>query len=120
MAASGDAFLAAIIGKGQQVIGVAHLGRKALAIQQTALEWLNPVCAADGCTDHARLETDHNNPWSRCKVTLTDLLDRLCDHHHDLKTFQNWSLIDGRGKRPFVPPTDPRHPENTRGDPSGP
>lgn len=121
MAAGGDAFLAAVISKAQQVIGVAHIGRKALAIQQTTLEWLNPICAADGCTEYARLEVDHTNPWVRSKVTLTDLLDRLCSHHHDLKTLKRWGLVPGRGKRPFVPPDDPRHPESTqrtRGDPS--
>lgn len=121
IAASGDAFLAAIISNGQQVVGVAHHGRKALARQQTAIEWLNPVCAADGCTQHARLETDHTGPWARSKVTLTDLLDRLCEHHHDLKTQQNWALVHGRGKRAFVPPDHPDHPSrpsNARGDPT--
>jgi hypothetical protein len=39
-----------------------------------------------------------------------DQLDGLCSHHHDLKTIDNWALVDGRGKREFVPPHDPRHP----------
>jgi hypothetical protein len=115
---SGDAFLAAIVTKGQQVLGVSHYGRKALAHQATALEWINPTCAVDGCTQHTRLETDHRDPWANTKLTLLDLLDRLCDHHHDLKTRKNWALTPGHGKRPFVPPTDPRHPNNSRGDPT--
>ncbi|MBV9292482.1 MAG: HNH endonuclease [Frankiales bacterium] len=119
--ATGDPFLAAIVTRGRQVCGVAHLGRKALSYQASALEWLNPCCAADGCTQTARLEIDHRDPWSRTKVTMLDLLDRLCDHHHDLKTHSNWALTAGTGKRPFVPPTDPRHPQHTRqcsrGDP---
>ena len=114
---SGDAFLAAIISKGQQVLGVSHYGRKALAHQASALEWINPTCAADGCTQHARLETDHRDSWAHSKVTLLDLLDRLCEHHHALKTLHDWALVTGRGKRPFVPPTDQRHPTNARGDP---
>jgi hypothetical protein len=120
--ASGDAFLAAVVTKGQQVVGVAHLGRKALAYQSTALEWVNPTCAADGCTQAIRLETDHRQPWATRRVTLTDLLDRLCEHCHDLKTRRDWALTDGTGKRAFVPPDDPRHPRHTaataRGDPS--
>jgi hypothetical protein len=115
---SGDAFLAAIVTQGQQVLGVSHYGRKALAHQATALEWINPTCAVDGCTQHTRLETDHRDPWANTKLTLLDLLDRLCDHHHDLKTRKNWALTPGHGKRPFVPPTDPRHPNNSRGDPT--
>ena len=51
---SGDAFLAGIVTNGQQVVGVAHYGRKALAHQASALEWINPTCAVDGCTQHAR------------------------------------------------------------------
>jgi hypothetical protein len=111
------AFLAAIVSKGEQVVGVAHLGRRALAVQQTAVEWLNPTCAADGCTQSARLETDHRAMWSKTKITQTDLLDRLCAHHHDLKTYKNGALVDGSGGRAFVPPDDPRHPA-ARGDPS--
>lgn len=114
---SGDAFVAGIVTNGQQVVGVAHYGRKALAHQATALEWINPTCAVDGCTQHARLETDHRDPWARTKLTLLDLLDRLCDHHHALKTLHDWALVAGHGKRAFVPPTHPRHPNKARGDP---
>ncbi|MDX6286651.1 MAG: hypothetical protein QOG53_2136 [Frankiales bacterium] len=123
--ATGDAFLAGIISKGEKVVGVAHLGRRATAMQATALEWTNPTCAADGCTRAIRLEIDHRKPWAPSKITLTELLDRLCEHDHDLKTRKGWGLVEGTGKRPFVPPTDPRHPNNvatrnanrTRGDP---
>jgi hypothetical protein len=34
----------------------------------------------------------------------------LCDGHHDQKTRDGWALVEGKGKRPFVPPDDPRHP----------
>ena len=128
MLASGDAFLAAIVTKGEQVVGVAHVGRKALGVQATTLEWINPTCAVDGCTRAVRLEIDHRRDWAATKLTLTDLLDRLCEHHHDLKTREDWALVEGQGKRRFVPPRDPRHPRNPlrrerrsgkpRGDPS--
>ncbi len=48
--------------------------------------------------------------WATSHVTVLDLLDRLCSHHHDLKTIDNWGLVAGRGKRAFVPPHDARHP----------
>jgi hypothetical protein len=101
----------AVVTKGRQVCGVAHLGRKPTAAQQTALEWINPTCAVEGCPHTARLERDHRAPWAHTNITLLDLMDRLCAHHHRLKTHQNWALVDGHGKRPFVPPADPRHPD---------
>ena len=39
---SGDPFLGAVVTKGEGVVGVAHLGRRPIAYQQTALEWLSP------------------------------------------------------------------------------
>jgi hypothetical protein len=38
-----DPFLAAVVTKGKEVVGVAHLGRRPNAHQQTALEWLYPT-----------------------------------------------------------------------------
>jgi len=102
-----DPFLAAVVTKAKGVVGVAHLGRRPNAHQQTALEWLCPTCAAEGCTSLAYLENDHREDWSKTHTTVFELLDRLCPHHHDLKTTKNWALLDGRGKRAFVPPDDP-------------
>jgi hypothetical protein len=112
-----DPFLAAIVTRGKDVGGVAHLGRRPNAHQQSALEWLYPTCAADGCNSLTFLETDHREDWAKTHTTVFDLLDRLCRHHHDLKTRQNWELVEGRGKRAFVPPQDPRHPRNAHGPP---
>ena len=50
---SGSAFLAGIVTKGEAVVGVAHFGRRPLAKQQSALEWLYPTCAAEGCNARA-------------------------------------------------------------------
>jgi len=105
-----DPFVAAILTKGQELVGVAHLGRKPNSYQQSALEWIYPSCAAEGCHTQSRLEFDHRVDWSKTHYTMFDLLDRLCSHHHDLKTRDDWALVEGRGKRPFVPPDDPRHP----------
>ncbi|MGH9055213.1 MAG: hypothetical protein ACRDYY_05020 [Acidimicrobiales bacterium] len=108
--AQGDPFVAAILAKGRQLVGVAHLGRQPTAHQQSALEWLYPTCAAQGCSAQAHLQRDHQVDWAKTHYTMFDLLDVLCSHHHALKTRHNWALAPGRGKRPFVPPSDPRHP----------
>lgn len=104
--------VAAILTKAQAVVGVAHLSRAPNSHQQSALEWLYPSCAAEGCPAQARLERDHRIDWFKTRFTMFDLLDLLCSHHHDLKTRENWQLVEGRGKRPFVPPDDPRHPRH--------
>ncbi len=107
-----DPFLTAVVTKGQKLLGVAHLGRRPNALQQTALQWLYPSCANEACSAQARLDYDHRIDWSRTRFTVLDLLDRLCPHCHALKTRQNWSLVEGRGKRALVPPEDARHPRN--------
>ena len=115
---TGDPFLAAVVTKGEQVVGVAHLGRRPKSHQQTALEWLFPGCTVKGCPSVSFLQTDHRVDWARSHLTVLDLLDRLCTHHHDLKTRGNWALVAGRSKRDFVPPDDPRHPRNAHGPPA--
>jgi hypothetical protein len=110
---SGDPFLKAIVTKGKDVIGVAHLGRRPNAHQSSALDWLFPTCAAEGCPARGRLlQSDHRVDWAKTHFTVLDLIDRLCPHHHRLKTNHGWMLVAGKGKRAFVAPDDPRHPRN--------
>jgi hypothetical protein len=113
MLSSGDPFLAAIVTNGEDVVNVAHLGRKARAVQATALQWRDPVCAREGCNQTARLQVDHRVDWAKTRHTLLSELDRLCPHDHQLKSVHGWALVEGVGKRPMVPPTDPRHPSHT-------
>ena len=115
-----DPFIATVVTKGHALVGVAHLGRRPNAYQQSALEWLYPSCAVEGCPAQARLEFDHRLDWATTHYTVFDLLDRLCPHHHDLKTRANWSLVEGQGKRTFVAPDDPRHSRHSRPPSKGP
>jgi hypothetical protein len=108
--ATENPFIVGLLTKGEALIGVYHHGRHPNAYQRSALDFLHPTCAAKGCSARAGLQYDHREDYSKTKITAFDLLDRLCPHHHNLKTRQNWSLIDGRGKRAFVAPDDPRHP----------
>ena len=94
--------------------GVAHLGRRPTAYQRSALQWMYPSCAAPGCADQIHLENDHREDWAKTHFTAFDLMDRLCRFHHRLKTNEGWGLVDGTGKRDFVPPDDLRHPRHKR------
>jgi hypothetical protein len=115
---TGDPFLAAVVTKGEQVTGVAHLGRRPTAAQQTALEWLYPSCAVEGCSASTWLENDHRVDWATSHLTVLDLLDRLCSHHHGHKSLDGWALVPGQGKRAFVSPEDPRHPRHAHDPPA--
>lgn len=114
---TGDPFLAAIATTGKQVMGVAHLGRQFTAHQKSALEWLYPTCAVEGCSALTYLEFDHRDDWAETHRSITDYADRPCTHHHHLKTRENWAFVEGAGKRPFVPPDDPRPPRNAHAPP---
>ena len=115
--ATGDAFLAAVVTKGVDVVNVAHLGRRPTAAQLTGLLWRDPTCQVEGCSRIWGLENDHVVDWADSHLTLLSLLRRYCSHHHRLKTHHGWDLVDGTGKREMVPPHDPRHPRN-RGAPA--
>jgi hypothetical protein len=116
--ASGSAFLAGVVTKGEKLLGAVHFGRAPTARQQTGLEWLYPTCAVQGCSASARLQRDHRHDWATTHVTIFELLDLLCGFHHGLKTTQGWALVVGSGKREFVPPEDPRHPRHTADPPA--
>ena len=109
--AQGDTFLAAVLTRGVKVTGVAHLGRRPTVAQVSGLQWLYPSCAVEGCSVPAR-QWDHRDDWADTHRTPFDGLDGYCCHHHDLKTYEGWGLVEGVGKRAFVAPDDPRHPKN--------
>jgi hypothetical protein len=110
---SGDPFLAAIVTRGVDVVSVAHLGRRPTVHQASALQWRDPVCTVLGCNLAARLEVDHRDDWALTLKTWLPGLDRLREHHHDLKTRSGWALVAGTGKRAMVPPGHPDHPGTT-------
>jgi Domain of unknown function (DUF222) len=108
---TGNTQLALALTHHQRVIGVHHARRRPNAHQKTALEALYPECAVLGCNSRAGLQYDHREDWADTHFTVVDLMDSLCPFHHRLKTQQNWALVEGIGKREFVPPGDPRHPK---------
>ncbi len=110
LAAQENLFVVGVLTRGSQLVGIYHHGRRPNAHQSSALDFLYPSCAVAGCTARAGLQYDHREDWARTKFTVFDLLDRLCPHHHRLKTERGWALVGGTGKRAFVAPGDPRHP----------
>jgi hypothetical protein len=98
-----DAFLALVLTRGRDVHTVVHLGRQFTEHQKTALEWRDPECVAVGCHSSVRLERDHRDDWADTQVTRVPAADRLCHHHHALKT-AGWKLEAGDGKRRMLPP----------------
>lgn len=107
----GDAVLKLVVTRGADVANVTHLGRGPSAAQRVALLWSSPTCIAEGC-HRTRVEIDHRTPWAKSHRTRLGELEPLCRHHHDRKTYDGWALVEGTGKRPMVPPDDPRHPVN--------
>ena len=108
----GDSIVKLVITKGVDVVNVTHLGRSATVAQKVALWWPSPMCTVAGCTRAQRLEDDHRLGWAKTHPTRVDELDRLCAHHHDLKTYEGWALVEGEGRRSMVSRDDPRHPRS--------
>jgi hypothetical protein len=105
----GESILKLVITKGVYVANVVHLGRGPTAAQRSALLWSSPKCANEACSSRF-VELDHRDPWAVTHHTTIAELDHLCDHDHDLKTNHGWLLVEGKGRREFVPPGHPRHP----------
>ena len=99
-----DAFLAAVVTEGVEVRSVAHLGRQFTAHQRTALEFRDPECTVLGCNNTKGLERDHRTEWALTFRTEVSDADRLCRHHHDLKTYHGWRLEPGAGRRRLLRP----------------
>jgi hypothetical protein len=110
----GESIMKLVITKGVDVQNVTHLGRGPNIAQKIALLWQQPVCMREGCNRTARLEYNHayDAEYHKTKHTRLDETEPLCDPDHDLQTYEGWSLVEGTGKHPMVPPDDPRHPKN--------
>lgn len=114
----GESIVKLVITNGIDVANVTHLGRGPTAAQRIALLWSSPCCDVRGCSSTIGVEADHRLPWADDQVTELPNLDRLCGHHHYLKSHHGWALVPGTGKRPMVPPGDPRHPVDRSRDPA--
>jgi hypothetical protein len=103
-----DAFIAAVVVKGRDVVNVAHLGRGVNAHQRTAIEALGLRCSNRACNQTVALQIDHRVPWTTEQVTELENQDPLCPRCHNQKTNHGWHLEPGRGPRRFIPPEPAR------------
>jgi hypothetical protein len=101
-----DAFVAAVLTDGTDITKVVHLGRKATALQTTALQAAGIRCQRLGCGRTEGLQLDHRADWSRTKQTEIGELDWLCRYDHSLKTLYGWQLEPGTGPRRLHPPDE--------------
>jgi hypothetical protein len=114
----GESIVKLVITNGVDVANVTHMGRGPTAAQRIAMLWRSPGCEVQGCASSVGIQADHRVPWADDRVTELANLDPLCAHHHRLKTHHGWALVAGNGRRPLVPPGDPRHPANQAPDPA--
>ncbi len=101
----GDAFIAAVLTNGDDVQRVVHLGRRFTATQRTALQWHDPICARQGCSNRLGLEYDHFEDWATTQTTRVPAAKRFCRACHQLKT-AGWHVSppDTHGQCTFTPP----------------
>jgi hypothetical protein len=114
----GDAVLKLVVTRGVGVVNITHMGRGPTAAQRIALLWTSPACTNLQCTNTLAIQHDHRTPWADVHETTLDNLDRLCPPCHRRKTHHDWALATGTGRRPLVPPDDPRHPHRARAAPA--
>jgi len=83
--------------------------------QNVALWWQSPACRVLGCCQTRRLQIDTGKTGPNLRTVLENL-DPLCKHHHDLKTYDNWALIEGTATAPWstVRSRHPKHPTTTK------
>jgi hypothetical protein len=117
-----DAFLAAVVLRGRDVVNVAHLGRGPNAHQRTALEAHGIACTNIACNRTINIQIDHRTPYADQPETKLDNLDPLCSGTgscHNLKTHHGHQLEPGTGRRRLLPPHHPDHPRNRAPDGTG-
>jgi hypothetical protein len=93
-----DGMVKAVFKDGDDVRGVAHLGRTIPAKLRTALEARDTSCVVPGCDETKGLEIDHVIPLAEGGPTSLDNLARLCRWHHSQKTHRGWKLSGGPGE----------------------
>jgi hypothetical protein len=110
---SSDVFLKALITDGTDVRSVSHLGRTIPARLRTALEELQPECVIAGCHIDRHLEIDHDVGIEDQGPTALWNLNRLCHHHHFVKTIKKLRVV-GEGTNKQLVAADRAPPDRSR------
>jgi hypothetical protein len=106
-----DAIFKALITDGTDIRSISHLSRVIPTRLRTGIEELQPECVISGCHVNRHLELDHNIPIEEQGPTTLWNLNRLCHHHHRIKTIQKMRLTGEGLNKSLVPaprpPLDP-------------
>jgi hypothetical protein len=105
-----DARITVLSRDGTDITRISSPTRTIPAALRKWLERAYPRCGVDGCGNDQRLQIDHIIAVEDHGPTTKDNTWRLCVHHHKLKTFYNWRVVDENGTRQLVPPNDPDPP----------
>lgn len=102
----GEAFLKLVISDGTDIRTVCHLGRTIPAPLETAVVERDRFCAVPRCDNDSRLEIHHIVPVTKGGPTCLSNLVRICKWHHDLVTYEGWTLLGQVGDWSWHPPPD--------------
>src|SRR5206468_8732792 len=99
-----DAAVTVMVRDGDDVTAVSSPRRTIPIKVRRALEADYTTCGVPACANDQFLEIDHIVPLAEGGHTELANLWRLCSHHHDLKTYFGWRVIEPPAGRDLVPP----------------
>jgi Domain of unknown function (DUF222)/HNH endonuclease len=99
-----DAVVSVLVRDGDDVTAVSSPRRTIPVKLRRALEARYPTCGVKGCANDEFLEIDHVVPLAEGGRTELANLWRACSHHHHLKTYFGWRVVDTPEGRDLVPP----------------
>jgi Domain of unknown function (DUF222)/HNH endonuclease len=99
-----DASVAVMVCDGDDVTAVSSPKRTIPIKLRRALEARYPKCGVKGCANDQFLEIDHIVPLAEGGRTELANLWRPCSHHHHLKTYFGWRVVETPEGKDLVPP----------------
>jgi hypothetical protein len=105
----GDAVIDFVVHNGVDITTVAHGGRRASALQLTALLAREYVCGTDHCGHREHLQLDHIVEYAKARRTDVADLGWKCHQCYRPKTTRGYTdgPLQPNGKRKLIPPNPP-------------
>jgi len=102
----GDSFVKIVIREGTDIANVCHPGRTIPAHLETAIMERDRFCCVPTCDNHQWLEIHHIVAVTNGGPSCASNLVRICKWHHDLITYEGWTLLGEPGDWSWHPPPD--------------
>ena len=99
-----DASVAVLLRDVDDITAVSSPKRTIPIKVRRALDADYPTCGVQVCANDQFLEIDHIVPLAKGGHTELANLWRLCPHHHNLKTYLGWRVVETPAGRDLVPP----------------